>query len=359
LKGNKVSNKVSIVAAPMGTNATSVGIVLPDGMSQEEWIDAGKQLAKCGAALQWWVGDWLNYGTKQYGEIKSSAGSIGINYNTANQWARVAAEFEIGRRLPSVPFSHYHTAASHPDKKERNKLLAVTKEGKPKFTVREIKDAIREHKRLNRIRNIPTDGKQIEVHHCSVSELSDLVEPASVDVVITDPPYPKEFLGVYSDLSAFCANSLKPGGLLVCMIGQSYLPEVMQRLSENLTYHWCFAYLTPGGQSAQLWDRKVNTFWKPLLCFSNGDYSGERWFGDVLKSDPNDNDKQHHHWGQSESGMRAIVEAFSEEGELVCDPFFGGGTTAIVANALGRRFVGCDIDKACTEVGNVNADQSE
>ncbi len=30
----------------------------------------------------------------------------------------------------------------------------------------------------------------------------------------------------------------------------------------QMTYHWTVAYLTPGGQAVQLWDRKVNAFWK-------------------------------------------------------------------------------------------------
>lgn len=187
------------------------------------------------------------------------------------------------------------------------------------------------------------------LHVCSVSDFHKHIKKSSVDVVITDPPYPREFLPLYSDLSAFCLHALKPGGFLVCMVGQSYLPEIMERLSEHLSYRWSCAYLTPGGQSVQLWDRQVNTFWKPLLVFSKGEANSERWIGDVFQSDVNDNDKNHHHWGQSESGMARIIRAFSEPKETVCDPFLGGGTTALVACDMGRKFVGCDIDETCLE----------
>lgn len=166
----------------------------------------------------------------------------------------------------------------------------------------------------------------------------------TVDAIITDPPYPYEYMPLLTDLSEHAARILKPGGICAVMIGQSYLPEVYQRLTEHLHYHWTVAYITPGGQSAQLWDRKVNTFWKPVLVLTNGEPTSDRWFGDVSQSDVNDNDKRHHHWGQSESGTADLVERLTSPGDLVCDPFLGGGTTAAVALRLARRFVGCELD---------------
>ncbi len=41
---------------------------------------------------------------------------------------------------------------------------------------------------------------------------------------------------------------------------------------------------------------------------------------------------------------RAAIEAFTDEGELVLDPFVGGGTSAVEAFALRRRFLGSDIN---------------
>ncbi|MBC6951526.1 site-specific DNA-methyltransferase, partial [candidate division KSB1 bacterium] len=41
--------------------------------------------------------------------------------------------------------------------------------------------------------------------------------------------------------------------------------------------------------------------------------------------------------------LRKIVLASSNPGELVIDPFLGSGTTVVVAEQLGRRWMGCDI----------------
>lgn len=174
-----------------------------------------------------------------------------------------------------------------------------------------------------------------------IAEAIQHVEPESVDCMVTDPPYPKKYLHIYDNLARLAVHALKPHGSLVVMVGQSYLPQVMASLSAALTYHWTLAYLTPGGQSAQLWARRVNTFWKPLLWFTKGGYGGD-WLGDVCRSDGND--KRFHHWGQSESGMADIIDRFTDPGELILDPFLGAGTTGVVAINLARRFVGIDID---------------
>ena len=143
---------------------------------------------------------------------------------------------------------------------------------------------------------------------------------------------------------------MKDGGSLLCMIGQSFVPEIIDALRARLKYHWIVAYLTPGGQAVQVWDRRVNTFWKPILWFTKGAYAGQ-WIGDSVASRANDNDKNHHHWGQSESGMLDLMRKFVAPGETVLDPFMGGGTTGVVANGLGCRFIGYELDQSAFNVG--------
>lgn len=183
-------------------------------------------------------------------------------------------------------------------------------------------------------------------------------DPESVDWIVTDPPYPQEFLPLYATLADVADHSLKPGGSLLCMTGQAYLPDVVAALAKRLTYQWTLAYLTPGGQAVQIFPRKVNTFWKPVLWFVKGEYSGE-WIGDVSRSKPNDNDKRFHEWGQSESGMRDLMSRFVKPGDVVLDPFMGAGTTGVIAIELGARFVGFDDDKDAFNEASVRIDRAE
>lgn len=50
---------------------------------------------------------------------------------------------------------------------------------------------------------------------------------------------------------------------------------------------------------------------------------------------------------------RACIQAFTDPGDLILDPFMGGGTTLVEARALGRVTVGCDISSLAAFVSNV------
>lgn len=169
----------------------------------------------------------------------------------------------------------------------------------------------------------------------------------SVDFIITDPPYPKEFLPLYADLSKVAARVLKDSGSLICMTGQSYLPDVIKLLATNLNYHWCCCYSTPG-QKTQLWQRRLHTAWKPLLWFVKNNYSGD-WIGSDVMQSPQ-TDKRFHEWGQSLGGMRDIVERFTNTNDVILDPFLGGGATGLASVICKRKFIGVDINAECIEV---------
>ncbi len=189
-----------------------------------------------------------------------------------------------------------------------------------------------------------TPASSWRLHISDIEHLTDFIEPNSIDFIVTDPPYGIDHLDVYEDLGYLAHNVLKDGGSLLVMVGQSYLPKVIEHLSSNLDYNWTFAYLTPGGQSPQIWQRKVNTFWKPVLWFTKGKYEG-RWTGDVIKTPTNANDKRFHHWGQGEEGMHDLMQRLVSPSDIILDPFVGGGTTGIAALRLDCTFIGSDQDE--------------
>ncbi len=219
-------------------------------------------------------------------------------------------------------------------------------EVKLKDAMRQVKKAKREEALAELVANLPEVTERYRLICGRFQEAQ--LEPDSIDVILVDPPYAVEFLPEWEALGKFAARILKPGGSLVAMSGRGNITEVLTYLASNLSYHWIIAYLTPGGQSPQIWDKRVNSFWKPVLWFVKGDYAGP-WLSDVATSAVNDNDKEHHAWGQSESGFADLVEKFSKPGDLVCDPMMGAGTTGIVCLRLNRRFLGIDCDPAAFE----------
>ena len=178
----------------------------------------------------------------------------------------------------------------------------------------------------------------IDIRHGDFREvLSDL---ENIDAIITDPPYPHEFIPLLGDLAALADKILGPDGIMAVLIGQTYLPEVYRLLDSGRPYRWTGCYLTPGAGYASM-KARVQSNWKPLIV-----YGGGPRFADTIRTEGTDADaKNNHKWGQDYGAFHAIIERLTERGQTVVDPFMGSGTTLLAAHALGRNAIGCDIDQ--------------
>lgn len=173
----------------------------------------------------------------------------------------------------------------------------------------------------------------------------------SLDVILTDPPYPREFLDCWRKLAEFAAKKLKKGGILIAMSGQSYLPDVYKNMTvEGLDYYWTACIHTPG-RCVQLREKRLNPHWKPLLIYCKGRYGTmeeERTFlkTDVFVSTYADTSagQEFHEWGQSLPVFEELVKTFTYTSDVVCDPFLGGGTCAVACLSNKRKFVGIELD---------------
>jgi DNA modification methylase len=56
-------------------------------------------------------------------------------------------------------------------------------------------------------------------------------------------------------------------------------------------------------------------------------------------------DKKYHDWGQDESEMEYLINQLTCAGDLIVDPFCGGGTVPAACQSLGRRWLATEIDK--------------
>lgn len=174
----------------------------------------------------------------------------------------------------------------------------------------------------------------------------------SVDLIFTDPPYGKAYLPLYQYLAAEAQRILRPAGFLLLMCGGAYLNQVFQALdSSGLEYFWKYEMLMQGREGGLLWPKgntkvPIITRSKPIIAYTkDGGLPRTGTFG-VWTS--NGADKRFHHWGQDVGSVRYFIDCFSAEGDLVCDPMIGGGTTAVACQLTHRRFVGFDLDRiAC------------
>lgn len=112
-------------------------------LSYEEWESIGSELFKVEAAWQWWVGDWINYGEKKYGQTYEQALALtDKSYSTIAHAKSVATEFESCRRR-QLSWSH-HEAVQGLDQSQQDAILdQAEREGKPRSWVREQVKAIK------------------------------------------------------------------------------------------------------------------------------------------------------------------------------------------------------------------------
>lgn len=164
----------------------------------------------------------------------------------------------------------------------------------------------------------------------------------SIDCIITDPPYPKEFIDCYSILSEGAARVLKPGGYCITYAGHMHLPEVYRRMGEHLEYYWTSALIHKGGGQL-VFPRKVRASWKPILFYYKPPLKLiETYFHDIIYGCGREKDT--HEWQQGREELYDIILAFTKENDIVLEPFLGGGTTVIACWDLDRQFIGIEKD---------------
>jgi hypothetical protein len=91
----------------------AAGYVLPEDLDFERWSSLGRTLQKMDRGIQWWLGDWWNYGEDHYGEKAAQAveENPALERSTIRNYAWVCRRFKLEQRRPGVSFAHHYTVA--------------------------------------------------------------------------------------------------------------------------------------------------------------------------------------------------------------------------------------------------------
>ena len=199
------------------------------------------------------------------------------------------------------------------------------------------------------------------------------MESNSIDLIVTDPPYPTTKRGkhgnvggmfknrLFNDGKVFKHNDIKP---------QEYLPELYRVLKEGshcyiMTNHINLTEMLNVAQAvgfhfikSLVWvkDNKImgqcymsqfeyilflrkgkhkrinNCGTSDVLCFPNKKMKGE-------------DGKNLHDTEKPVGLMEVLVTNSSNEGDIVLDPFMGIGSTGIACKNTNRQFIGIELDE--------------
>jgi len=195
------------------------------------------------------------------------------------------------------------------------------------------------------------DHGGITIYHGDCMEVLSELGEGFADCVITDPPYPQEFQKCWDVFIDLVPKAMRDGSFLVTLLGHYQLPLVMDRLSRNLDYYWCAVTLNNNCPIMHGFKVKVN--WKPALIFKKGNAVPRKIWRDrfgINGLHGFSEAKAAHEWGQPTSFFVEPIEAFTDEGGVILDPFLGGGSVLRAAKDMGRRAIGIEIEERYCEI---------
>ena len=172
-------------------------------------------------------------------------------------------------------------------------------------------------------------------------ELLRQIPDESVDLVFTDPPYPKAFSNCFDILAEECPRIMKHGASLVTLLGHYQLESVIHKFHGKLKYRWILDMEQSAGQHSRM-AMGVEVMWKPALWYVKGSYpSGRGFLRDAVSVNRT---KETHVWEQDMAWSDYYIPRLCPEYGIVVDPFCGSGAFLLSAINYHRNFYGFDID---------------
>jgi N6-adenosine-specific RNA methylase IME4 len=125
-----------------GMSSSATGLTLDPNTPYEQWENIGEQLNQIEGAIQWWIGDWLNFGERKYGEMYAQAVSES-EVSTWQNYKYTSNAVESARRRELLSWSHHREVASLPPDEQEYWLEKAETEG---MTRNELRHAIKRKK---------------------------------------------------------------------------------------------------------------------------------------------------------------------------------------------------------------------
>jgi len=189
------------------------------------------------------------------------------------------------------------------------------------------------------------EGKKVNVKDLEIdfrlgdfTKVLDDIPDGSVDLILTDPPYPIEFIDCWSKLADFAFRKLKKNGFCIAYCGHKNLYESMRRM-EMLDFYWIFS-LVHSGNTKLIAFNNICAGWKPILIYQKGFKKLDERVDDIIQG--TGRNKKDHDWQQGLDELDYLIDKFSKPGDLIVEPFTGSGTTLISIKKNNRIGIGAE-----------------
>lgn len=224
-------------------------------------------------------------------------------------------------------------------------LLEIVKVRPELLIARSNTQAIAAYKKEKQKLTLATiEPSQINLRLGDFKDLIKELANDSIDLILTDPPYGEQYLHLWGQLAKEGVRILKPSAFLVTYCGQTFLPQVIHSLSEHLAYYWLGMIYHKGGGIAPMYHRHLWNRAKLFLIYQKSPFIEQSdWIEDVIVSPTAD--KKYHNWGQNVEPFKKLIGHFSLPGQIILDPFAGGGSIIEACIATKRSVIAFEKDK--------------
>lgn len=156
-----------------------MGLVLSRNLTFDEWAAIGSTLGTMERGMNWWIGDWLNYGEHAFGEKYTQAvQETGRDRDSLANLAWVAGRIELSRRRDNLSFTH-HTEVASLEIAEQDRFLDAAELNE--WSTRALREAVQATKRA-----IPAAPAKGQRHLNAVPN-----DPPKPDIVASVPVSPE------------------------------------------------------------------------------------------------------------------------------------------------------------------------
>lgn len=213
------------------------------------------------------------------------------------------------------------------------------------------------------------DHDGITLYHGDCRDILPEMPDASVDLVLTDPPYGIGFSGYEShdDVATDYAGVLLPA---VAEAERLMVPGALAFFWQAMlhTHKWHdwfpngYRIFAAAKNFVQYRPTPVQWSWDPVIFWQKGEntrkgIAGQRDFHLGNTNRWVARESNGHPCPRPLDTVEYIIGIASAAGQLVLDPFAGSGTTLVAAQQLGRRAIGIEIEERYCEIAAKRLEQ--
>ncbi len=334
----------------------------------EEWQLCGKFLQEAEQSVQFWIGDWLNYGEKTWGKKYDEAiQKTGLDYQTLRDYKWVASNLPLSLRNDKLSFHHHREVVSMEPEQQEYLLKKAVAESWPLIKLKQEKYRLNLEKARTGVA-LSDPGFLLG----DATRILETIPDNSLDLLLTDPPYGIDYESEHREVNPFEKMENDTLDKTISILDK-VLALVNKKLKDNSHVYIFTSWKTNPSirrivekyftlKNVLVWEKNnwtagdLDANYGQIHEFILFAHKGRRHLNgkrdaSVLHFDRVPENGRSHPTEKPLKLLEYLIEKSSQSGEVVCDPFAGVASSCVAAKNKGRKYLGIELEKRWYELG--------